>query len=624
MTDTLPRLSSTVASFEIRCSIGQFVMDGPDDGRTPDLAAMGGKVTITPDLKKPLRIRGDTPLEDRVVGVNALVFTLDPLTGQLVHPDGTVGVELVDPDDDKLDPKGWTYTATVAPDAGNRWSVTFGGPGDGPRVVNIGALAGVEISPGQSSNVVQQVVTARDSAVQSAQTAETFASTASVSATEAQGSAKYAAEVAYGQPLEVTDATVAALLSDDATQAATLAKARFSTASPGTVSYWVAPTGADTNPGTSAAPFATLAKAVSMVPDQIRADHVYTINLTAGTWDEDLLLANHVIYGNLIIQGDASNRGAVRVRSVEVRRVFGAITVQHLTTTLKDNTGPAIRFTAAAPYMRVVNVVTEHGEGETEGGSPTGAAVIGLLADHGSSVHVERSDFSLKRYGIRSNFLSRVFSQDNTGVDNHRGLGARFGGIISTYGTQPGGATPYSVTSGGLIVHSEGHEAGPLSKISGEPGIASSLESRPGMPGRKTWLLRSDTVGVDLPNGVDPGHRLRVHFQAGNPGPVNCAVTFGYTGQAVTAGRYVERRLAGDVTLTRHTLTTMASGIVAPEGYDAEAIIQVGHTGADGSFYVDLIPPGSDGIRGSYWGVDIEMSIMNRYAAPILTRVETI
>lgn len=222
MSDTLPRLITDVSSFEVRCAIGQFVMDGPDSDHGPDLAAMGGKVTIAPDLKKPLRVRGDTPLEDRVVGVNALVFTLDPVTGQLVHPDGTVGVELIDPDDDRLDPKGWTYTATVAPTEGNRWSVTFGGPGDGDRVVNIGALAGVEISPGQGANVVQQVVTARDESTTAALTASTAAIEASTAAGDAAASATYAAEVAYGQPLEATDTIFAGLVATGAATTAAL------------------------------------------------------------------------------------------------------------------------------------------------------------------------------------------------------------------------------------------------------------------------------------------------------------------------------------------------------------------------------------------------------------------
>lgn len=37
---------------------------------------------------------------------------------------------------------------------------------------------------------------------------------------------------------------------------------------------------------------------------------------------------------------------------------------------------------------------------------------------------------SNRRYGIRSNWLSRVFSRDNTGINNDFGVAARWGGIV--------------------------------------------------------------------------------------------------------------------------------------------------------------------------------------------------
>lgn len=216
MSDTLPRIPTEVRSFEVRCKIGQFVLDGADADRAPDLVAVGGTVTIEPDLRKPVRINSDDPLDTRVVGVNGIEFQIDAATGRLVHPDGEPGVELVDPSDPHLDPQGWTYTATVRPAVGRPWSVTFGAPPDGASVVNIGGLAGVDISPGTGGNPVQQVVAARDEARVLSGAAEDAASRARASATNADKAATYAAEVAYGQPLEVTDATMAAVTSDTA------------------------------------------------------------------------------------------------------------------------------------------------------------------------------------------------------------------------------------------------------------------------------------------------------------------------------------------------------------------------------------------------------------------------
>lgn len=60
------------------------------------------------------------------------------------------------------------------------------------------------------------------------------------------------------------------------------------------------------------------------------------------------------------------------------------------------------------------------------------------------------------RREIRSNWLSRVFSRDNTGINNDFGVAARWGGIVQTYGTQPTGADNYSVDSGGIAVSHPG------------------------------------------------------------------------------------------------------------------------------------------------------------------------
>lgn len=173
---SVPPIDSPVGSFEVRCRVGQFVMDSDDPDRAPDLIAVGGTVTVEPDLRRPIRVHGENG--PRVVGVDALEFTIDPLTGKLVHPDGEPGVELIDPTDEHLDPQGWTYTANVRPEKGRAWTVTFGAPTDDSGIVDLGSVVPVAPSPGVAENYLQQTITARDSAESFAVRAETAAQNA--------------------------------------------------------------------------------------------------------------------------------------------------------------------------------------------------------------------------------------------------------------------------------------------------------------------------------------------------------------------------------------------------------------------------------------------------------------
>lgn len=217
MTETLPHIQipSAVESFEVRCLVGQFVMDGADDDKTPDLVAVGGSVDIAPDVKTPLRVTEGGV--SRIVSHDTLRFTIDPETGALVHPDGTVGVRLLDPHSAALDPKDWTYTATVSPAVGKRWTVTFTGPSSG-GVVDLGAVASVAPSPGNAVVPLQEVQAERVLAESARAATESFATTAEGAAIAAAASAEYAATVAYGEPLVVTDATLA-LVADDGASA---------------------------------------------------------------------------------------------------------------------------------------------------------------------------------------------------------------------------------------------------------------------------------------------------------------------------------------------------------------------------------------------------------------------
>src|SRR5699024_11153385 len=83
-----------------------------------------------------------------------------------------------------------------------------------------------------------------------------------------------------------TDAQGAEIIGDDATEVGAMVRDMFPSGSAEHVEYWVAPDGSDTDPGTESRPFRTIAHAVSLIPDVIRAGHEYTISLMPGDWNE--------------------------------------------------------------------------------------------------------------------------------------------------------------------------------------------------------------------------------------------------------------------------------------------------------------------------------------------------
>lgn len=136
------QVPSSIGTFEVRCAIGHYIIDQSDEDRDPDLMTMGGRVEISMNLTKPLR-RISEPM--RIISTNSFSCVIDPITGQLVSPDGSVGVRLVDPKDPNLDPKNWNYRAVVYPDKGNPWEVNFTSPELGEDFVDLGKL--VSTSP---------------------------------------------------------------------------------------------------------------------------------------------------------------------------------------------------------------------------------------------------------------------------------------------------------------------------------------------------------------------------------------------------------------------------------------------------------------------------------------------
>lgn len=217
------------------------------------------------------------------------------------------------------------------------------------------------------------------------------------------------------------------------------------------ITYHVATNGNDNNSGTSPDnPFRTIAKAISMIPDVIADDHEFTISIGNGSWNEDVTLSNITVNGALTVEGSTDVRENHKVNKVYCERITGVLNIRNLYTRTQTDVG--FRFNRCAPYVYVTNVIA-YGDPNSD---TERTGYHGLLADYGSNVLVINSDFSNKLYGIRVNYLSRIFSQNNTGSGNRRGIGARWGGILQTFSNQPTGTYSRTTDSGGVIFGSRG------------------------------------------------------------------------------------------------------------------------------------------------------------------------
>lgn len=85
-------------------------------------------------------------------------FTIAPATGELFDTQGVMGLYVLDPMSGDIDPQGFTYTATVVPNVGSSWSVTFGGNSALPDVVDLVRLA--SIAPATGVSTLEQRVAA--------------------------------------------------------------------------------------------------------------------------------------------------------------------------------------------------------------------------------------------------------------------------------------------------------------------------------------------------------------------------------------------------------------------------------------------------------------------------------
>jgi hypothetical protein len=199
--------------------------------------------------------------------------------------------------------------------------------------------------------------------------------------------------------------------------------------------YVNAATGSDTNDGlTSGTAFKTIGAAIAKIPQIV--NHVVTINLADGTYNEAIILNGIFGKGNIKIVGNSSNRNAVNVNNIYINNTIPYVHIEYLTFT-KTN-GEAINTTGALS-VGVYNCSIKDGSGY--------AGIKGVT----SNITVGGTDIVNRQVAILASTGSRIQSSNNTGTGNGTGLYAEYTGLIGKYGTQPGGTTAEAYAGGGEI-----------------------------------------------------------------------------------------------------------------------------------------------------------------------------
>lgn len=262
--------------------------------------------------------------------------------------------------------------------------------------------------------------------------------------------------------------------------------------------YYVSPTGSDSNTGTSAVtPFKTIAKAVSLIPQV--CNHNYTINVAAGTYNEDVLIVGILGSGVVTLTGDTVNPANVNVKSFKVLQCTPIIMLNGFNAT--STTAAGFAGVRASHIMINQCSVTAN------------ANVVGITFD-GASGRILSCNVSNRSNAIEAAYAANVYCSNNTGSGNTGfSMLATQGGTIHYTGSYPGG------------------NAGPNTSLSGSI-FNQSVNATEG-----NLTLFVSTTGNDTNDGMTAGTALRNIQTAINriPQIVNHTVTIN-----VAAGTYSE------------------------------------------------------------------------------------
>lgn len=122
------------------------VLDSSDPDRFPDALPIPGlSFTFTPSLTDP-RVKNVSSQPPTTIYLDTFTCTTND-NGDLVSPDGEVGVYVVSSDDPALNPSGWTYEVRISSAFAQDLVVNFIAPSNG--VVDLTSLVSVPENGGE-------------------------------------------------------------------------------------------------------------------------------------------------------------------------------------------------------------------------------------------------------------------------------------------------------------------------------------------------------------------------------------------------------------------------------------------------------------------------------------------
>lgn len=365
---------------------------------------------------------------------------------------------------------------------------------------------------------------------------------------------------------------------------------------------YIDPNGDDNNDGlTVNRPVKTIEHAVTLIPDVIAHDHEYTLSLGVGVWEEQIDISNKVVHGILTVTGSTENRLNHQVERVVFNNITGFLNVGNLY--VNNQFGQGYRFNRCSPYVYVFNVES-YSEVQT-----TNSGTIGLVADYGSNVHVTNSKFSNKRYGLRSNYLSRIYSTDNTGEGNFFGVGSRWGGILQTFGSQPLGSTNLTVDSSGFIIDGKG-------LINTVPRDDFYLTNQTSTNNNNQFNTRHYEI-VNINNGnqeIGSDEKLSLYFTSRVGGVISITVEFG--GKRITNNNTGYIKATWNGTISQSGLVTGQWEMKGNRYLDLSNL-SIEHLG-NFKFKISITPTDAE---SGWWRTDVTSKMMRYLEAPKMDNV---
>ncbi|GAB7387351.1 hypothetical protein BSNK01_11870 [Bacillaceae bacterium] len=194
--------------------------------------------------------------------------------------------------------------------------------------------------------------------------------------------------------------------------------------------------GNDSSDGTK--PFKTIQAAINSLPQII--NHTVTINLSAGTYNEGVVIEGFVGKGQLNLYGGTSSANAsnYKVNYVNINKNAVRIDIQGIEATATGAYGFFVKSNPSHVTISGCRCVS------------SSSSNVGVSAWDSAAVRVISCEISNRLHGIYSQ-NSRVASVNNSGSGNTYGLGADYAGVIGKSGTQPAGATAEWISVGGVI-----------------------------------------------------------------------------------------------------------------------------------------------------------------------------